>query len=113
MATAERTSGGGYDLETVVAQLYIAFGTGIGSLFVSPEAIVAGRRQYETLVGHNLEKWPQTSMQALEYARTLGRVSALLTISEGRNTITADNYRQASELVKHSSHAMICPFLNA
>lgn len=99
------------ELETVVAQLYIAFGQGAGSLYVSPEAIAAGRRQYEQLVAKNLEKWPQASLKALEYARAIGRVAAHLAVSEGWNTIQGDHYTSAAEMVRKNCHVEFCPFL--
>jgi hypothetical protein len=95
---------GGWDSETIMAQIYIAFGQGAGSLYVSRGAIAAGRRQYQKLVAEYSQNWSEVGQNALEYTRSVGRAAAHLAVGEGRNTISADNYAKAAALVRTVSH---------
>ena len=87
------------DLETVLAQFYIAFGQGAGSLFVAPDCIAAGRAEVEKNIWPRIKQWDAVALSALEYARSVGRVSAHLAVADGMNVIHALHYEKALNIV--------------
>jgi hypothetical protein len=92
-------------LETVLAQFYVAFGQGAGSLFVDPDAIVAGRTEFEANIWPKIRSWEAAALPALEYIRSVGRISAHLAIGEGRNVISAGHFRDALRMFAETA----CP----
>jgi hypothetical protein len=81
----------------ILAQIFIAFGQGAGTMIVSREAIRAGTRDYVRLVGAHLDRWDEIEFQTIEYARGLGRVAAHLAVGEAQHVILERHYRAASE----------------
>jgi hypothetical protein len=96
------------DLETVLAQFYIAFGQGAGSLFVQPDCIAAVRTEFEKKIWPNIRQWDAAALSALEYVRTVGRVCAFRAIAEGTNLISARHLAEALAMVGKNA---VGPFL--
>ncbi len=96
----------------ILAQIFIAFGQGAGTMTVSREAIRAATRTYTSLVQANVTKWRDIELQTLEYARSLGRVAAHLALRDGSQVVRDEHYREASERFAAAATELEydCPF---
>ncbi|OLC76698.1 MAG: hypothetical protein AUH72_18460 [Acidobacteria bacterium 13_1_40CM_4_65_8] len=86
-------------VEQILAQLFIAFGQGAGTMTVSHEAIAAARNLYINRIPEFENKWDEIALQSLEYARAIGRVAALRAVQHGRNVISKDDWIEAAKQV--------------
>ena len=95
----------------VFLQLIAAFGQGAGTMNIDAAAMTQVVAEYwGTLSGQT--SFAATLLQALEYARGLGRLSSHRAASNGYNVIREQDYQYASNQLKvHQFHPFQdCPF---
>lgn len=88
-----------YNADDLLGQAFVAFGQGTGGIRVRRETITAIRMRYGPLVDEAMKHWEEDAPQALERVRATGRVASLLATQEGRLAITAQDFRDAADLV--------------
>ena len=98
-----------YEHEDILAQVFMAFGQGAGTMHATPAAVRAGRLKYGPTL--KVQNWDADAPQVLEFARALGRVAANLAAQEGSTAIDEQHFRRASELViGHQIGPWSCPY---
>jgi hypothetical protein len=96
--------------ETILAQVYQAFGQGTGFVRVSRKAVAALGRRYRVLITDAVSRdWDHQGAQVLERIRAIGRMAAQLTISRGATAIGPEECVQAAVAVEKASATPICP----
>jgi len=87
----------------ILAQLFVAFGQGTGTIAVSRAAVESALVTYAPLVS-KFEKehpdnvddaWDEIASPTLEYARGLGRLAALFAVARGHNSIADEDLENA------------------
>ena len=97
--------------EQILAQLFIAFGQGAGTMIVSLEAIEAATREYKPAIEKSAHKWNEIVLATLEYARAVGRIAAFQAIQGGRNVISEGDWRAAADQVYEQANKVKTPYL--
>jgi hypothetical protein len=92
-------------------QLVAAFGQGAGTMNVTREAVSAITDTYWPVIASqtNLDNG---LLQALEYARGLGRVAAARALADGYNLVRPQDFQAAAEALQRHRVALLqdCPY---
>lgn len=88
------------DVTTALAQAVAAFGSGLGSLFISHQAAKEGLDTFRLVVERVFEKgsvdeWNRNLPAMVAYAELMGRVTAQIALRHGRRTVTSDDLKTA------------------
>jgi len=86
-------------VEQILAQVFIAFGQGAGTMTVAHDAIDAARQEYADGIAASAPRWNEIALPTLEYARAIGRVAAYLAVKDGRNVISKGDWIEAAKQV--------------
>jgi hypothetical protein len=101
-----------YTKEGILAQIFVAFGQGSGTLRVSQEACLVLSSRYGGLIDeHLLAIWSHDDIapQVLERMRAIGRSAAVTAAFAGRTAIGAEDVRRAVVRVEDQSRTLLCP----
>ncbi len=102
-----------YTKDGIIAQVYIAFGQGTGSVRVSHEAALRVGECYSDIFEANkddiLATWETQGVQALERVRAVGRAAASLINAQGRTVIEAKDLEKALNTSAEYQHTNWCP----
>ena len=86
-------------LEAILTQCSIAFGQGSGKIPISDDGIKELHRAYRRIVIHHAKNWEEGSDRILEYAQTIGRMSAHIAIGKGKLKIDSKSISEATRLL--------------
>jgi hypothetical protein len=102
--------------QTALAQVLIAFGSALGTLYVSHAAAKFGFHRFGDVVEKNLDHWDENVPQLMEYARTIARTTAANAIARGASTISLEDLMKGLMSVEQGDrgHDYIpgCPFFH-
>jgi|SRR5215210_1634633 len=99
-----------YTKDGIMAQVYVAFGQGTGTIRVSQEAALEMHRwYYNAITDEVVQNWGSTALQVLDRIRAIGSLAALQAIQQGSPTITVIQVYAAAEQVQLRSDTPICP----
>ena len=95
----------------IMAQIWVAFGQGTGSVRISQKAVMALHEKYF----EHIEKigitnfWGTEAVQVLERIRAIGRLAAMKAAQRADTTISAEDVSTASAAVQYESDTAHCP----
>ena len=99
-----------YTRDGIMAQIYVAFGQGTGTVRVSQDVCAALRdRYYGSIDDAVLKDWETLALQVLERFRALGRLMALGAGMSGRTNIAGKDVETAARMVELESNTPLCP----
>jgi hypothetical protein len=99
-----------YSKDGIMAQCWVAFGQGSGSLRVSQEATLALQSLYYGAITEDLlTKWDGEAVQILERMRAIGRLAAHTADTRGDTRISAEDVLQSASSVQRTSDTERCP----
>jgi hypothetical protein len=104
-------------LETALTQVLVAFGHGLGGLFVAPDAARTGMKRFSPVIERNLAEWDTTFLSVMAHATLIGRVSAHQATQRGSNVVTARDLLKALKLIdkergRPGGRFVFCPFFH-
>jgi hypothetical protein len=92
-----------------MAQVYVAFGQGTGTLRVSQDVCTALHdRYYERITDAVLKDWDTWAVQVLERFRALGRLMAANASGAGKTTIVGADVEASALAVEKQSTSELC-----
>lgn len=95
--------------ESIMAQIYAAFGQGTGRIRVSRACMEALHAHYDPLVTQELiDNWDDAGTHALERMRSVGRVVASRLAQSGRTVVEPQDVTDAAKLVGDQSPTPFC-----
>jgi len=100
-----------YTQQGIMAQIWVAFGQGTGSVRTSQKAVMTLHEKYF----EHIEKtgiancWGTEAVQVLERIRAIGRLAALKAAQRADTTISADDVDTAAAAVQYESDTEFCP----
>jgi hypothetical protein len=98
-----------YTRDGVMAQIFVAFGQGTGSVRVSQDACAALHGQYyDRITDDVIANWDTWGVQVLERFRALGRLMALNAGAAGKTNIVGADVESAARTVESQSRTPIC-----
>ena len=100
-----------YTQDGIMAQIWIAFGSGAGAIRVSQEAALELRRWYFDAITPQVidQKWGAQSVQVLDRIRAIGSLAALKATTAGATTISPQEVYDAASAVQDTSDTELCP----
>jgi hypothetical protein len=99
-----------YTSDGIMAQIYVAFGQGTGTVRVSQDVCAALRdRYYGRIDDAVLKDWETLAIQVLERFRALGRLMALGAGMAGRTNLAGKDLETAARMVELESNTPLCP----
>lgn len=101
----------GYSQDGIMAQIWIAFGQGSGSMRVSQEAAMELHRWYFGAITPEVvqQKWETDAVQVLERIRAIGSLAAMKATSAGATAITSREVYESATAVQETSMTPMCP----
>jgi hypothetical protein len=98
-----------YTPDGIMAQIYVAFGQGTGTVRVSQDVCAALRdRYYGRIDDAALKNWETLASQVLERFRALGRLMALGAGMAGRTNLAGKDVEAAARTVELESKTPLC-----
>jgi hypothetical protein len=95
--------------ESIMAQLYAAFGQGTGPIRVSRASMEALHNHYDRLVTQELiDQWDESGTHALERLRSVGRAVASRVSQSGRTVAEPSDVTESAKLVGDQSPTPLC-----
>ncbi len=100
--------------EACLGQMMIAFGKGVGGLWVSRGTVRAIRQRYEELAYQYardpkfVREYEEEAAHVLHKLETIGRVAALRATSDYRGTISAEDFIEAERRVSIKGPTQLC-----
>jgi len=99
-----------YTQDGIMAQIWVAFGQGTGSMRVEQEAALELRTLYYDLIDAAIiADWETIAVQILERMRAIGRLAASTATDVGATAITAEDVASSAQTVQQSSGTPQCP----
>jgi hypothetical protein len=100
-----------YTQEGIMAQIWIAFGQGAGSIRVSQDAAMELRRWYFDAITPDIvqQEWGTSAVQVLERIRAIGSLAAMKATSGGATAISPLHVYQSASAVQDTSATPLCP----
>jgi len=101
--------------ETALTQVLVAFGHGVGGLFVSPGAAREGLKRFRPVIETNIDKWDDNYLSLMAHATLVGRVTAHQTTKRGSDVVTARDLLEALKLIEDERARTSfgrCPFFH-
>ena len=99
-----------YTKDGIMAQVYVAFGSGTGAIRVSQEAALELHRwYYNAITPAVVADWGNVALQVLDRIRAIGSLAALKAILQGSPTITVMQVYESAVQVQLESDTPICP----
>lgn len=102
--------------ETALTQVLIAFGSGLGTFYVSHAAARFGLRRFREVIEKNIDHWNENVPVLMEYARTIARTTASIAAARGASTISVQDFVGALERVEKGIRELDfipgCPFFH-
>jgi hypothetical protein len=100
-----------YTQEGIMAQIWIAFGQGAGTIRVSQEAALELHRWYYDAITPEVinERWKTDAVQALDRVRAIGRLAALKAAGAGSTVIKPQDVYESASKVQATSLTPLCP----
>jgi hypothetical protein len=99
-----------YTKDGIMAQIYVAFGQGTGSMRVSHDAAVElHNRYYDKITPQVINDWDKEAVQVLERIRAIGRLVAHDAAAAGTTTVAgAGAVNTAAQKVEVVSQTTLC-----
>jgi len=99
-----------YTRDGIMAQIYVAFGQGTGTVRVSQDVCAALRQRYYGRIDQGvLKDWETLAIQVLERFRALGRLMALNAGIAGKTNLAGADVESAAQLIERQSSTPLCP----
>jgi methionyl-tRNA formyltransferase len=100
-----------YTQEGIMAQIWIAFGQGSGTVRVSQEAALELRRWYFDAITPQVinERWETDAVQVLDRIRAIGSLAALKATTAGATSISPIEVYDSASVVQDTSDTDLCP----
>jgi len=99
-----------YTRDGIMAQIYVAFGQGTGTVRVSQDVCAALRNRYYGRIDNAvLEDWETLAIQVLERFRALGRLMALNAGIAGKTNLAGTDVETAAQTIERQSNTPLCP----
>ena len=99
-----------YTRDGIMAQIYVAFGQGTGTMRVSQDVCAVLRKRYYGRIDKTvLKDWETLAMQVLERFRALGRLMALNAVMAGKTNLAGADVESAAQLIERQSKTPLCP----
>ena len=111
MPSASQEDNSSYTQLGIMAQIWVAFGQGTGSVRISQKAVMALHERYF----EHIEKtgiagsWGTEAVQVLERIRAIGRLAALKAAQRADTAISAEDVTTAAAAVQYESDTSHCP----
>ena len=110
LANGGREDAVDYTRDGIMAQIYVAFGQGTGTVRVSQDVCAALRKRYYRRIDKAvLKDWETLAMQVLERFRALGRLMALNAVMVGKTNLAGADVESAAQLIERQSKTPLCP----
>jgi hypothetical protein len=110
LANGGREDAVDYTRDGIMAQIYVAFGQGTGTVRVSQDVCAALRKRYYRRIDKAvLKDWETLAMQVLERFRALGRLMALNAVMAGKTNLAGADVESAAQLIERQSQTPLCP----
>lgn len=100
-----------YTQEGIMAQIWIAFGQGAGTIRVSQDAAMELRRWYFDAITPEIidQIWETEAVQVLDRIRAIGSLAALKATTAGATAISPMIVYESASAVQDSSDTDFCP----
>lgn len=100
-----------YTQEGIMAQIWIAFGQGAGSIRVSQDAAMELRRWYFNAITPQIvdQEWESQAVQVLDRIRAIGSLAALRATTSGATAISPQDVYDSASVVQETSDTEFCP----
>lgn len=100
-----------YTKDGIMAQIYVAFGQGAGSIRVSQDAALELHRWYYGAITPEVvdQKWERDALQVLDRIRMIGSLAAMKATSTGATAINPANVYESALQVQETSDTELCP----
>jgi hypothetical protein len=110
LANGGREDAVDYTRDGIMAQIYVAFGQGTGTVRVSQDVCAALQARYYGRIDQGvLEDWETLALQVLERFRALGRLMALNAGLAGKTNLAGADVESAAQLIERQSNTPLCP----
>ncbi len=110
LANGGREDAVDYTRDGIMAQIYVAFGQGTGTVRVSQDVCMALRKRYYGRIDQGvLRDWETLAVQVLERFRALGRLMALNAGMAGRTNLAGADVESAAQSIERQSSTPLCP----
>lgn len=98
-----------FNQDDMLAQVFMAFGQGAGTMLATPAALRAGRAAYGKLFAP--DTWEQHAPLTLEFARAIGRLAAHNALQQGASAIGEDDMKAAIQKIHEKQlWPAFCPY---
>ncbi len=98
-----------YTRDGIMAQIYVAFGQGTGTLRVSQDVCTALREQYLGRITDDvINRWEIVAVQVLERFRALGRLMAINAGTVGSTSLAGADVERSAQTVERQSNTELC-----
>jgi hypothetical protein len=100
-----------YSQEGIMAQIWIAFGQGAGTIRVSQDAAMELRRWYFNAITPRIvdQEWESQAFQVLDRIRAIGSLAALKATTAGATAISPQDVYDSASVVQDTSETEFCP----
>jgi hypothetical protein len=101
--------------DSALTQVLVAFGSGVGGLYISHAAAKAGLDRFRPVIKKNIANWDSNLPSLLAYATAIGRVAAHQALARGASTVTPRHLLGALKLIEEQSKKQGffgCPFFH-
>jgi hypothetical protein len=100
-----------YTQEGIMAQIWVAFGQGTGTIRVSQDAALELRRWYFNAITQQVidQLWETQAVQLLERVRAIGSLAALKATGAGSTAIGPQEVYDSASTVQVTSMTELCP----
>jgi hypothetical protein len=98
-----------YTRDGIMAQIYVAFGQGTGTVRVSQDVCIALRDHYQgRITDEVIDRWEILAVQVLERFRALGRLMAVNASTTGSTSIAGGDVETSADIVERQSETELC-----
>jgi hypothetical protein len=100
-----------YTQEGIMAQIWVAFGQGAGSIRVSQDAAMELHRWYFNAITPQIisQEWESQAVQVLDRIRAIGSLAALRATTAGATAISPLDVYESASVVQETSDTEFCP----
>jgi hypothetical protein len=101
--------------ETALTQVLVAFGHGLGGLFLAPDAVREGLKRFRPVIEQNIKEWDAHFLALMAHATLIGRITADYATKRGSNLVTARDLLEALKLIEGERERTkfgFCPFFH-
>lgn len=95
--------------QNILAQFYVAFGQGAGTMRVHRGTVAALRERYRRNLADWEKRWDDIGAQMLERVRAIGRLAAHRATSGAHTAIRPEHFDSSANEVERTSASTECP----